>query len=100
MRGLRLCAGAVDQVGEPDAVPALGRVEASRAVERRDQGVAGAQLVERDRELVVDEAGQREPERRLIQLARVVGYPRGGRERVPLERRGLVRAGEAATRRA
>src|SRR5688500_4460981 len=83
-----------DQPPERYPAPALPRVEPARAVERRDELVAGIELVEAQLERAFDPAADLEPPVARVQHARLVGYPRGSREVVAGERAALVGARE------
>src|SRR5204863_6363608 len=75
VRGLRRRPRAVDQVAEPDAAPALGRVEAAGAVERGDERVTGVELAGAQRQPALYKARHREPAGAGLHLPRAVGDP-------------------------
>ena len=60
---------------ERDPAPALTRVEPAGAVERRDELVAGIEVVEGQLERALDEGADLEPPLAGVEHARLVGDP-------------------------
>ncbi len=88
-------AGPIEQACEAHAAPALPRVEATGAVERRYEPVAGPKLCERQTQRTGDQAAQLQAIGGFVQRLGAVGDPGGRGKGVAGGRAGLVGAGEA-----
>ena len=86
----RVGAAEVEEPAQANAAPALGRVEASRAVECRDELIRCGELGERQHERACRQALDAQAVGRRVDRSGIVGHPRGAREGVAGERLCLV----------